>query len=327
MILIFKMNKFQIFTLKSLRKVYQVIFGTDNEKKPDCILDADLASEIIYEALMSDKPCMIGRFGSNELLCLVTYLGVKENKRSIFSYISGKSPEWWWNKQNFFNMNIFAGFFPPSIDKFIQFSKLMLVDIPQVDVLGSWLVDEFKFNQLMKNCQKISFELLNPYFSEIPWTIALKGKKVLVVHPFSSTIESQYKKREFLFKNDLLPSFDLQTIQSVQSFAGNQTRFSDWFEALEYMKSEIDKHDYDICLIGCGAYGFPLAAHVKRMGKKAVHMGGSLQLLFGIKGKRWENPDYSPVYNYAQLMNEHWVYAGEEEKPKNAASVEDGCYW
>ena len=27
--------------------------------------------------------------------------------------------------------------------------------------------------------------------------------------------------------------------------------------------------------LGCGAYGFPLAAHVKRMGKKAIHMGGS----------------------------------------------------
>lgn len=68
------------------------------------------------------------------------------------------------------------------------------------------------------------------------------------------------------------------------------------------------------------------SAHVKRMGKKAVHMGGSLQLLFGIKGKHWENPDYNPVYNYAQLVNEHWVYPAEEEKPKNALSVEGGCY-
>lgn len=32
--------------------------------------------------------------------------------------------------------------------------------------------------------------------------------------------------------------------------------------------------DYDICLIGYSAYGFPLAAHAKRKGKKAVHLGG-----------------------------------------------------
>ena len=43
----------------------------------------------------------------------------------------------------------------------------------------------------------------------------------------------------------------------------------------EYMKAEINKSNYDICILGCGAYGFPLAAHVKRMGKKAIHMGGS----------------------------------------------------
>lgn len=36
------------------------------------------------------------------------------------------------------------------------------------------------------------------------------------------------------------------------------------------MKSEIDKCDYDVCLIGCGAYGFPLAAHVKHKGKQAI---------------------------------------------------------
>ena len=75
------------------------------------------------------------------------------------------------------------------------------------------------------------------------------------------------------------------------------------------------------------AYGLPLAAHVKRQGKKAIHLAGSLQLLFGIKGKRWENPNYNPLYNYSELMNEHWVYANDIEKPKNAHIVEGACYW
>lgn len=29
-------------------------------------------------------------------------------------------------------------------------------------------------------------------------------------------------------------------------------------------------------------------------------MGGSLQLLFGIKGARWEDGNYNATYNYAQ---------------------------
>ena len=203
----------------------------------------------------------------------------------------------------------------------------MIQDIPEVDVLGSWLPDEQLFEQELKNCQKIHFELLNPYFSKTPWTKALAGKKVLVIHPFARTIAKQYKKRELLFKDDLLPEFQLMTIQAVQSIAGTPTSFDDWFAALDFMKAEIDKQDYDICLIGCGAYGFPLAAHVKRKGKKSFQLGGSLQLLFGISGKRWENANYNSQYNYAQLINEHWVKPGDEEKPEGAVNVEGACYW
>ena len=43
---------------------------------------------------MDDKPCMITRFGSTEMTCLVNYLGVK-NKRETKrykSYIKGETP-------------------------------------------------------------------------------------------------------------------------------------------------------------------------------------------------------------------------------------------
>ena len=163
----------------------------------------------------------------------------------------------------------------------------------------------------------------------------MKEKKVLVIHPFSETIKRQYdSKRTLLFKNPkVLPEFDLITIKAVQSIGG-KSDFITWFDALQYMKDEIDKHEYDIALIGCGAYGFPLAAHVKRSGKKAVHLGGALQLLFGIKGKRWMNPEYGmkslPFITrnyYNNLMNEYWVFPSDTERISNAQNVEGACYW
>jgi len=320
------MNKLSIFALKALRKLYTKSFGKTPEK-PVCEQDPDIASQIIYDALVSDKPCMIARFGSTELLCLKNYLGVKNNKGKYLDYICGKAQQWWWEKNIINQMQQWSGFFPAKEDKIEQFCELMIKDMPQVDVLGSWLVDEKLFERELKNCPKINLELLNPYFSNIPWTKALEEKKVLVVHPFANDIMQQYQKRELLFKNNILPNFELITIKAVQSLAEEETEFKDWFEALDYMKAEIDKVDYDICLIGCGAYGFPLAAHVKRNGKKAVHVGGSLQLLFGIKGKRWENSNYNPIYNYAQLMNEYWIYPSDDSKPKNANIVENACYW
>ena len=127
-----------------------------------------------------------------------------------------------------------------------------------------------------------------------------------------------------MFKNpNVLPAFkSLQTIKAVQTIAGQKSEFVDWFSALDYMKAEIDKRDFDIAIIGCGAYGFPLAAHVKRIGKKAIHLGGPTQLLFGIKGKRWiDNP------NFNNIINEHFVFPNDSDKVKNANKVEGACYW
>ena len=123
----------------------------------------------------------------------------------------------------------------------------------------------------------------------------ISSKKVLVVHPFTESIKMQYDKRTLLFGNpDVLPEFkELILVKAIQSIAGNgeSTGFKDWFEALEWMKAEISKHDYDIALIGCGAYGMNLAAHVKREGKIAIHLAGWTQMLFGIYGNRWLNDE------------------------------------
>jgi hypothetical protein len=231
-------------------------------------------------------------------------------------------------------MQNWSGFFPLEINRVEQFCNLMLNDLQYVDILGSWLKNEELLENELK-AKKVHLRFLEPFWSEIPWTSLLEGKKVLVVHPFEKSIYNQYNKRNVLFKKrNLLPDFkSLTVIKAVQSLGQKDNRFKDWFEALDYMKNEIDKVDYDICLIGAGAYGFHLAAHVKRNGKKSIHLGGALQLLFGIKGKRWESEAYGvkewgiPSGFYCSLMNENWIRPMEEERPKNAEKVENACYW
>jgi len=275
---------------------------------------------------------MIARFGAGEMNCLYNYFGVKNYPNRYLDYIKGITPPWWWDLMKANNLYLVAGFFPIKNDKLEKFCELMIRDIPDVDILGSWLPQEKYFEKELNNAKKVHLLFLEPFWTKNPWTRALEGKKVLVVHPFAQTIEKQYKKRKLLFKNNLLPQFEIKTIKAVQSIAGAKTEFTDWFEALEYMKSEIDKVDYDICLIGCGAYGFPLAAHVKRRGKKSFHLGGSLQLLFGIRGRRWDiyhkiDEVRNMGLDYRTLFNEHWVYPSDGEKPKNAMKVERACYW
>lgn len=321
-------SKIFIDTIKAIKKIYTKLFVNINISKPISIDDPNKVSQIIYERLMSDKPCMVARFGSTELNMVVNYLGIIKKEKSFLKFIQGNSLPWWWEQKRMLQMQDWSGFFPPTEEKITRFCELTLADLKEVDVLGSWLENEHFFLDKMK-CELVQREIQNPFFAKLPWTKALEGKKVLVVHPFAELIEHQYTNcRKKLFKNlDMLPKFELQTIKAIQTLGGKHEVFKDWFEALEWMKNEIDKCDYDICLIGAGAYGFPLAAHVKRKGKKAVHLGGSLQLLFGIKGNRWENPNYNKDYNYVALMNQHWVKPGESFRPENAESVEGACYW
>lgn len=318
-----------MYILKILRKLYGSVTNTPVEPTLHKFefFDPQTTNSLIYDKLMNIEPCMIARFGSTELQCLTNYLGTMNNSRNWLGYIKGKALPWWWNPKKAYNLHYYSGFFPNELNKVVQFCELMQDCMPKTDILGSWLYEEQYHADLLKNAVRVDLELLNPYFSDKPWTKALENKKVLVIHPFSETIESQYKKRTLIFANNLLPEFELITIKAVQSIANGETEYIDWFQALDYMKTEINKIDFDICLIGAGAYGFPLAAYVKKIGKKGFHLGGSLQLLFGIKGKRWEDPNYNEKYKYNQLMNEYWVKPNEKDKPRDSQNIENACYW
>jgi len=321
--------KIYYFILRVLRKIYYVFFL--NEKKlfedtPDVISDADIASEKIYDLLVSDKPCMITRFGANEASILSNYIAINGRYRSAWNFIRSKSPAWWWDKNTIRDLHVESGFFPTKKSLLEEYCKLALLDIPQIDILGAWQNNTSYFDDKFSNHIKVKLNLLEPYFSNAPWSRALEGKKVLVIHPFQKSIEQQYEKRKLLFKNNLLPNFELKTIKAVQTLAHEKSEFKTWFEALDSMKQQMDKIDYDIALIGCGAYGFNLAAHAKRMGKKSFHLGGALQVLFGILGKRYENPKHRDGF-YLKLFNEHWTRPTNEEKPQNSKLVENDCYW
>jgi len=284
--------------------------------------DFEASNALIRQTLTADNPCMICRFGSGELCAIVTYLHSQDSFfRKIYHMCNEDSVTW--NSGIKLGMRRNAGFFPAEDTYLDRFAELMLRDIPEADILGSWLRHELSLKSYLDHVKAVPLSSLEPYWHNNPWSEVLKGKKVLVVHPFVKSIRAQYARRELLFKDPrVLPEFELKTIPAVQSAAGNKVDFPDWFAALDDMKSKISSTDFDIAIIGAGAYGFPLAAHVKRMGKKAVHLGGASQLLFGIRGNRWEHWE-----RYQNLFNDAWVRPLPEETPPLADQVEGATYW
>lgn len=327
--IIYFMNKFGDFILRGLRKTYRIVFKAHSVMLP-FENNPDRASEIIYKLLEGEKPCMIARFGSTELALLSNWYGVQKGEHNVTQYIKGEIPQWWWNWRNVEAIKTYSGFFPITMDYINRFSEMMIHDMQLVDVLGCWRLEEIYFKKELEQSKKVRFSFLEPYWGKNPWSQTLEDKHVLVIHPFAEEITRQYyEHREQLFEDKrVLPKFaSLRVVKAVQSLGGESNGFKDWFEALEWMKNQMDSASYDIALIGCGAYGFPLAAHAKRTGHKAVHIGGALQLLFGIKGKRWETQDYHNLFDYTKLFNEFWIRPDNQNKPKVASLIEEGCYW
>jgi hypothetical protein len=284
------------------------------------------ANQLLINKIKSGTPFMASRFGSGELGLLSTEHFIRNQANTLaksVNFIRGKVPPFWHEPENMNRWCYNAGIFPIDHSTISRFYNEMVLLLSEIDILGSWLKEEQYFAHLLQGSIKVSLADLEPYYHHNPWSAALEGKKVLVIHPFEKTIHAQYEKNKLLFANpDVLPDFDLITIKAVQSIADTPNEFKDWFEALNSMKNKISNTDFDIAIIGCGAYGMPLAAHVKSLGKQAIHLGGATQILFGIKGKRWDS-----IPKIASLYNEHWTSPLLEERPEEFMKVENGCYW
>lgn len=278
----------------------------------DKVYNANDISDYITSMIIKGDPFLVSRFGSTELQCCSIFdMNISKKKTKAMNQLCN-----------------WSGFFPNNICYGKEFSKLILNCCKDIDILGMWNLpfEKFYIKKLMSRDIKLAnIRNIEPWMADNPWTSALISKKVLIVHPFETTINHQYynNRKKIFSKNTILPEFNIITYRSVQTIAGQRDdRFQSWFEALDFMTDEIKHIDFDIAILGCGAYGLPLACRIKNMGKQAIHLGGVTQILFGIKGRRWEKDKA-----VSGLFNEYWVNPREDERPREANSVENGCYW
>lgn len=311
-------------------------------------------NKIIAEKILNKEPFWVGRMGLIEM----------DMVRHVMEYDLLPGHDHRASKLGPLCSN--AGFFPNDVEYASKYGHLMLECAKNIDLQGFWdlYMEDYMLSEYQESTKNITtLDALEPWnlffdrkygsvhgkgrdFSELskteddvifdeimerPWTYALKGKKVLVIHPFAESIKAQYENnRQHIFEriykaDDILPEFELKTIKAVQTIGDNiDDRFETWFDALDYMTEQCKNIDFDVAIIGCGAYGYPLASRIKNMGKVAIHLGGATQLLFGIMGNRWETTHNEIA---KEIANEYWIRPAAEERPKSSDKVEDGCYW
>ena len=284
------------------------------------MVSIDEMSMEIKKHIESGKPFLAGRIGFTEQAVMRIF---EYNMKDKYEKIMNNLYNW-------------SGFFPNDVSLGKPFTDMMKKDLEVVDLYAcnmEFLENYFMNRHLPKDCITCrGFDIFEMHKLSDPWSAALKGKKVLVVTPFTESVKHQYGVREKLYAGtDILPEFELITYKSQMTLGDmNDDGFKDWFEALDHMNKDIEKIDFDIALLGCGAYAFPLGAQIKRTGRQAVCMGGVLQILFGIMGRRWDGSRFGGIEHMPEKLkkyyNDSWIYP-IEERPEAADKVEYGPYW
>ncbi|HEY5742227.1 MAG TPA: hypothetical protein VIS99_06775 [Terrimicrobiaceae bacterium] len=277
------------------------------------------ANSWILEVIRAGKPAALGKLGSSECWTLAWHLQLKR----FYKYT--------WAAPAFGELDLAeqSGVFPNDEQTFRRFCEIYLERLRVFDGLAVWhnAGESGILSRYCPHARRFHIQALEPYFFSPPWSSALTGKRVLVVHPFEKSIKQQFDRRSQLWpaQSGILPDFELEFVKSPYGFS--KTNFADWPEMNRWLESQVEacfrKKPFDVALIGCGAAGVPLAGFVKQLGAVGIHTGGPTQLLFGIRGRRWDR-----MPNFQQFLNAAWIRPTDEETPGEARKVDSGGgYW
>jgi hypothetical protein len=281
-------------------------------------LDGLRTNLYLNEKISSGMPFAAGKIGNCELMCIYNYY-----------FFQSKNQPIQWNQTIINEIYKNAGVFPQTEQQRIKFVLTLEKSIENIDGLVSWsnFNREFEARFIKRNnsnCTLLDLEGLEPYYFGYPWTQYLKNKTVLVISPFKKSIESQFLRRNKIWDDNRLLCFNLKTLEFPLSPAinNNKTDYQTWNDLIDAYKYKISNENFDFAIVGVGAASLPLCSFIKSINKQAIHLGGPTQILFGIKGLRWDMTDAIRCF-----YNENWIRPSEEEKPISYKEIEDGGYW
>ena len=272
-------------------------------------------NNVISHYLKKNIPFAAGKIGVTELNILQA---VHNNVPNAFDYLRHEVED-------------IAGLYPFNKETGKKFYDDMVNRLKDVDLIPQWnrvnpQFEKYIFDNWCPQAHKNLLQHLEPYFFDKPWTDHLKGKKVLVISPFAESIERNFQNLDKIWNGKIRPNFELKAYAYpfALTLNGPDQRYSAsdqiYQEFLQLLRQEMPKHDVGI--FGTGYTSLLFTTECKRLGKAGIHLGGSTQILFGIKGQRWRE-----IKEFQPFFNEYWTDPLSFEIPEDYKKVEGGCYW
>lgn len=311
------LSKLRRYPLKVLNNRRLHLWGRPQRPKRE-ILEAGPAIEKI---LQHPHGLIYGKLGTTELQALEY-----SDRRIRSNWLPGAT----WHRQAR-RLFIDSGVFPEDRDEFEYFLNTYKASIQKLDAVCLWQ-DQGSYLQAYETafvddvCPGAA--LIKP---AVFWPFSiyehLQGVRLLIVSPFVRTMQAQVDRLPDVFSgrgwaNSLKDMRHRCKFVRCPFFSYmEKTPFTSWREGLDRITEAILRHQFDLALIGAGAWSLPLLANLKKEGRKGIHTGGTTQLFFGIRGKRWD------VQKGYKIFNANWIHPLPEDTPGGHLRKEEGCYW
>lgn len=229
------------------------------------------------------------------------------------------------------------GVFPGNPDFYLEFNKFYVTHVKNIDCLGicyrPWEREIFEYYELKNkkihypHQQTVNYDPTEEKICYLPY---FENKRILIVCPFAGILKQRATKEiyEGIWSNtEKKRWFYPKVVEALEFPYGfekeTQRQYSTVMELFEYITNEINKREFDVALIGAGGLAIPIASHVKSMGKVSIDLGGHLQVIFGVLGKRYRNLESWKK----RFINAWWVDMPEKYRPKETDVCDKGAYW
>lgn len=266
----------------------------------------------------------------------------------------GKSPQHWMyyeivlkkekklqKIQEFEKLLLFHGFkqsgvFPANLNYYLEFNEFYIEQIKNLDSLGIFyyppeleIIGHYQLKNKIIYFQYQEPERESPSDEKNCYLQYFKDKKVLLICPFAEILKERATKDIFegIWSKTGKKWFYPNSVEALELPYGfvreTQEKYSTAVDLLRDITREIDNRDFDVALIAAAGLAIPIASHVKNLGKIGIDLGGHLQILFGVLGKRWrERQDWQEQY-----FNDYWIDMPAKYKPKQTDVCDAGAYW
>jgi hypothetical protein len=185
-----------------------------------------------------------------------------------------------------------------SVDSYLKFCNMYLKAFENCELFLGWDIqgEYSRSHDIIKNKYNKKIIWANMldifhYIYKTPWTISLKGKRILIISPFDIT--EKIPIREKIYGIDLFPECEIinivSQVQDIDSI---------------YEKLDMIKDNYDIALVSCKGYSNMICNYIYENHKKSsIYVGNVLGMYFGIISSQWikDRPDILKLF-----MNSYW---------------------